>query len=79
MRRIVAGLTAAQTAEWVRFVEPHLPDALRQSPTHVIGLQEEFRTMNPSFIRCEYVLRLIRDYPAQYTAFVTKLRISGRL
>jgi hypothetical protein len=74
--------------EWVRFVEPHLPEPLQQSPTHVAArtapltrddLYPWLNSPKDSPMRRGYALRLIRNYPDQYAAFVAMLRVTNRL
>lgn len=68
--------------EWVRFVEPHLPASLRNSPTHQTCRSLPYR-MEPSLtispMRRAYVWRLIREYPDQYAAFTALMRMTGKL
>lgn len=69
--------------EWVRFVEPHLPDTLRASPTHQTcrsvphRVEPPFVTASP--MRRAYVWRLIGEYPDQYAAFTALMRMTGKL
>jgi len=74
--------------EWVRFIEPHLPEAMRCSPTHEVartapptrnGPYPWLNLSNDSPIRKAYAFRLISQYPDQYAAFVAMLRVTNRL